>query len=146
MITFSVIGLFLFLILKSLNSILTFLVKITAGTPYVPQEALSIKNLIENNNSNLYYVIQKHKISENSLTQCIKFYLPVGSDFKDVTFQVYAELPFENLHSELNGSKNKYDGTWKFENFDTVEFLQEAQKAFGKNISLIRIDKEVVNC
>ena len=35
---------------------------------------------------------------------------------------------------------------WKFENFDTVEFLQEAQKAFGKNISLIRIDKEVVNC
>ena len=91
-------------------------------------------------------LVQKHKTSENNLTQYIKFYLPVGSDFKDVTFQVYAELPFEKLHSELNGSKNKYDGTWKFENFDTVEFLREVQKAFGKTVSLIRIDKKVVNC
>ena len=66
--------------------------------------------------------------------------------FKNVTIDVADYLRVTDRTKRISLKKGRTYGTLKFQDFDIVNFSNMLNNKIGKTISLIRIDKEVVNC
>ena len=111
----------------------------------IPSLYTDIEVSLNQNNNKMYYVVEKYTNNEK-LTQYVNLYLPMNNTFKNVTIDVADYLRVADRTKRISLKKGRIYGTLKFQDFDIVNFSNMLNNKIGKTISLVRIDKEVVNC
>ena len=125
--------------------ILSTRIKETKTGKRIPSLYTDIEVSLNQNNNKMYYVVEKYTNNEK-LTQYVNLYLPMNNTFKNVTIDVADYLRVTDRTKRISLKKGRIYGTLKFQDFDIVNFSNMLNNKIGKTISLIRIDKNVVNC
>ena len=157
MILFAIIGLITFLLLKNLNNILIFLVKITGGTPYIPQnndigikldkilqeckqggslaDIKKIKDIIEQNAGNINFELldrSKYKMAEiyqdlKNYNEAIDLYIQIINGDMYILYKTYYEENDEKALKEFS-EKSIYIYS------QVEEKIAECEEELNKNI------------
>lgn len=140
---FSIFQLIYLVIAVPLGILVTRIKELKTGKR-VPSLYTDIETSLNQNNNKMYYVVEKYTNNEE-LTQYVNFYLPMHNTFRDVTIDLADYLRITDRTKKISLNKGRTYGTLIFQDFDIVNFSNMLNSKLGKSISLVRIDKDVVN-
>lgn len=113
----------------------------------IPSLFTDLEKGVRENGNRMYYVVRKYNNSEEKvLTQYVDFYLPIGSEFRNVTIDVVDFIRLQDRVKKLSLHKGSTYGTLKLQDMDIYFLSKVIDEKFNKQVNLVRIDKDVVNC